>query len=348
MRPQWTGGVSWVCVDQEKDHIVQFNRGHVERMPDGMDAVTAPPVIIRDYEGNMVTGFGDLSLTPDGRSAVLPHNTHGCSIDYEGNIWVGGNADGIVQKWSPEGEMLLQIGQKGVCDGPPTLAPNSPWPTCGAPGSNGSETLLNEPSKVVVDPNPDPVTNERGSVYIADGYGNHRIVVFDSNGQFLRQWGTMGTGPGQFFFTGGGHPHCVMLANNGLVYVCDRNNNRIQVFDKMGNLKRVMNVLPIGEAEDEGAVTVFRSVSDIAFSRDQEQKHIYLAYTGTLDGSPAGGRVFILDHETGAILAQVGGPGQEPGRFMAAHGISIDSQENIYVAETVPGNRLQRFLRVGD
>ena len=69
---------------------------------------------------------------------------------------------------------------------------------------------------------------------------------------------------------------------------------------------------------------------------------------GTLDGSPNGGRVFIVDHETGAILAQVGGPGEEPGKFMAAHGISIDSKENIYVAETTPGNHVQRFLRASD
>ena len=354
MRPQWTGGVAWVCADEDK--IVQFNRGHVEEMPDGLNAVTAEPVIVRDYEGNVVASFGGLDLTPEGRSAVIPHNTHGCSIDYEGNIWVGGNADGIVQKWSPEGEMLLQIGEKGVCDGPPTLSPQSPWPTCGAPGNNSSQTLLNEPAKVVVDPEPDPVTGERGSVYIADGYGNHRIVVFDSTGKFLRQWGSMGTGPGELAPGGGGHPHCVMLANNGFVYVCDRNNNRLQVFDKVGNLQRVINVLPPGNFtsgmrgtdEDQGAVSVFRSVSDIAFSRDPEQKYIYLAYTGTLDGAPTGGRVFILDHKTGAILAQVGGPGPEPGNFMAAHGITVDSKENIYVAESQPGNRIQRFVRVND
>src|SRR5262249_21217536 len=163
-------GVAWVCVDQKTDRIVTLNRGHVEQMPAGMNAVKAAPIIIRDYAGNLVSTIGDLSLTPEGRSKGLPHGTHGGSFDDEGNLWIGGNSDGVVQKWSPVGKLLLQIGQKGVCDAPPTMSPTSPFPTCwspggGKPGFNTSKTLLNEPAKAVVDPNPDPVTKERGSVY---------------------------------------------------------------------------------------------------------------------------------------------------------------------------------------
>ena len=84
------------------------------------------------------------------------------------------------------------------------------------------------------------MNGERGSVYIADGYGNHRVVVFDAKGTYLRQWGSAGTGPGQFAPSGGGHPHCVVLGNDGLVYVCDRQGNRIEVFDKVGTLKRII------------------------------------------------------------------------------------------------------------
>ena len=240
MHAQASGGVGTHCIDS-RDHVIQFNRRYVEARrsaSDGTLSLPAAPVSEFDPQGNLVNSWGDPTLTPQGMSAVLPHNTHGCSVDYEDNVWVAGNADGVVQKWSHDGrKMLLQIGTKGVCDGPPTLSPMSPYPTCGADGTNSSRTLLNEPSKVAVDPNPDPVTGERGSVYISDGYGNHRVVVFNSKGQYLRQWGSAGTGPGQFYPTGGGHPHCVVLGNDGLVYVCDRQGNRLEVFDRRGTLR---------------------------------------------------------------------------------------------------------------
>jgi hypothetical protein len=292
MRKQVSGGVGTHCIDS-RDHVIQFNRRYVEIATATAtdDTVPAAPVVEFDPEGNVVNSWGAPQLTPQGMSSVLPHNTHGCSVDDQDNIWVAGNADGVVQKWSHDGKtMLLQIGTKGVCDGGPTLSPKSPFPTCGSPGNNSSRTLLNEPSKVVVDPNPDPDTGERGSVYIADGYGNHRVVVFSSKGQFLRQWGSAGTGPGQFYPTGGGHPHCVALSNDNLVYVCDRQGNRLEVFDRKGTLKRVMYVVPPGTSES-GDVKVQRSVSDVAFSRDPQQRYVYVAYYGCGCPSPEGGRV---------------------------------------------------------
>src|SRR5688572_12838892 len=172
----------------------------------------------------------------------MPHGVHGCFADYQDNIWIAGNADGVVQKWSHDGKLLLQIGTKGLCDGPPTLSPNSPHPTCGSPGYNSSRTLLNNPADVAVDPNPDPVIGQVGSVYIADGYGNHRIVVFDAAGKYLRQFGSAGSGPGQFVATGGGHPHCVILGNDRLVYACDRGQNRVHVFDRAGTLQKTLPI----------------------------------------------------------------------------------------------------------
>jgi hypothetical protein len=347
MRPQVSGGVGTHCIDS-RDHVIQFNRRYVEarRAPtDGTPSIPAPPVIEFDPEGNVVNTWGDATLTPQGMSAVLPHNTHGCFVDYADNIWVAGNADGVVQKWSHDGKkMLLQIGTKGVCDGPPTLSPKSPYPSCGAPGSNSSRTLLNEPAKVAVDPNPDPVTGERGSVYISDGYGNHRVVVFNSKGQYLRQWGSAGTGPGQFYPTGGGHPHCVVLGNDGLVYVCDRQGNRIEVFDRIGTLKRIIYVVPPGTS-DSGGVKVERSVSDIAFSRDPEQKLIYIAYYGCGCASPEGGRVYILARDTGAIVGSFGEPGPGGGQFLSAHSIGVDSKGNVYIGESPMGQRTQRFVK---
>ena len=347
-RQQVTGGVGTHCIDS-RDHVIQFNRAYLNPDRFATDSTTpAPPVIELDPDGNIVNSWGSATLGPEGRSAVLPDNTHGCFVDYEDNIWVGGNSDGVVQKWTHDGQtMLLQIGTKGICDGPATLSPDSPYPTCGAPGNNSSRTLLNEAADVSVDPNPDPVTGERGSVYVADGYGNHRIVVFNSQGEYLRQWGSAGTGSGQFYPTGGGHPHCVALSNDGLLYTCDRQANRIQVFDRVGNLKRIISVIPPGTSPS-GGVTVERSVSDIAFSRDPDQTLIYVVYYGCGCASPEGGRVYIISRETGAIVGRIGGPGAEGGNFLSAHSISLDSKGNVYVGESPMGRRTQRFLKVAD
>lgn len=356
MRPQISGGVGTHCID-ERDHIFQFNRRYVEiglaglrpddpRRDPRPGTIPAAPVVEFDFEGNLINAWGDPSLTPQGMSAVLPHNTHGCYVDYEGNVWVGGNADGVVQKWSHDGKkMLLQIGTKGVCDGPSTLAPQSPFPTCGPPGTNSSRTLLNQPTKVAVDPNPDPVTGQRGSVYVSDGYGNHRVVVFDRQGQYLRQWGSAGTAPGQFYPTGGGHPHCVVLGNDSLLYVCDRSGNRVQVFDRTGNLKRAMYVIPPSTSVTGGAKSE-RAVSDVAFSPDREQRYMYVLYYGCGCDSPEGGRVYIVSRETGAIVGSFGEPGPGPGQFLSAHSITVDSKGNVYVGESPMGQRTQRFLKI--
>ncbi|MCY4602553.1 MAG: hypothetical protein OXF27_21835, partial [Acidobacteria bacterium] len=233
-----TGMVGASCVDS-RDRIVTVNRGFLPNgllSQEGDQSIPSPPVVIYDREGNVADSWGDPTLTDDGAAAVLPHGIHGCFVDHMDNIWIAGNSDGVVQKWTNDGSrMLLQIGTTGLCDGPPTLRPNAPFPTCGEPGNNTSRTLLNAPADIAVDPEPDPVTGERGSVYVADGYGNHRMVVFDAEGNYLRQWGSAGSGEGQFVETGGGHPHCVVLGNDGLVYACDRGQNRVQVFDREGN-----------------------------------------------------------------------------------------------------------------
>ena len=254
---QWvTGMVGASCIDSQ-DRVITVNRGFLPNglLPqEGSQSIPSPPVIVYDTAGDVAASWGDPSLTEDGAAAVLPHGIHGCFVDEMDNIWIAGNSDGVVQKWTHDGsQMLLQIGTKGVCDGPPTLNPNAPHPTCGEPGYNSSRTLLNAPADIAVDPNPDPVTGERGSVYIADGYGNHRIVVFDREGNYLRQWGSAGSGDGQFVEGGGGHPHCVVLGNDGLVYACDRGQNRIQVFDREGNLQRIIPVDPGGVRPGDAA-----------------------------------------------------------------------------------------------
>lgn len=231
--------------------------------------------------------------------------------------------------------MMLQIGTKGVCDGPSRPRPNAPYPTCGEPGNNQSRTLLNNPADIAVDPNPDPVTGERGSIYIADGYGNHRIVVFDSKGNYLRQWGSAGSGPSEFVPTGGGHPHCAVVGNDGLVYTCDRGNNRIQVFDRTGSLKRIIPVDPPDQKKATNRVT------DLVFSRDPQQTFLFDVDLGS-------DRIWILERESGAIVGQIGRPGHMAGEFTFAHTVVTDSRGNLYVAETIGGRRNQKFVKVGE
>ena len=170
-KPWSTGEVAGTCVDS-RDHVFIVTRGNLVNSPETLDSVPAPPVIEFDRDGKVVNAWGNRN--------VLPNGIHGCFIDYQDNIWIAGNGDGIVQKYTRDGSrLLLQIGTRGVCDNPPAnMCGNS-----GAnPAANQSKTLLNQPANVWIDPDPDPVNGRRGSIYIADGYGNHRIVVFQDNG----------------------------------------------------------------------------------------------------------------------------------------------------------------------
>ena len=334
---QWvTGEVGASCIDSH-DHIVTVNRGFLRNgllAQEGDHSIPAPPVIMYDTDGSIVRSWGDATLTPEGAAAVLPGGIHGCFADFEDNIWIAGNADGVVQKWSHDGQkMLLQIGTKGVCDGPPNR-PKAAFPTCGEPGSNSSRVLLNDPADIAVDPNPDPVTGQRGSVYIADGYGNHRVVVFDASGKYLRQWGAAGSGQGEFVATGGGHPHCVVLGNDGLVYTCDRGQNRIQVFDRIGALKRTIAIDPPDQRQAKSRA------DDLAFSTDRAQTFMFVVDLGS-------DRVWILDRASGTLLGGVGRAGHMAGELTFPHTAALDSRGNLYVAETIGGRRHQKFLKVG-
>jgi hypothetical protein len=336
---QWiTGAVGASCLDS-RGHVITFNRAYETpaNPPLGPMSMPAPPVIEYDAQGNIVNSWGDATALPNGGTKTLPRGLHGCFVDYQDNIWIGGYQDGVVQKWTHDGKkMLLQIGQKGVCDGPATLSPKAPYPTCGSPGNNSSKTLLNNPAAMSVDPNPDPVTGQRGSVYIADGYGNHRVVVFDSGGKYLRQWGSAGKDPGQFSDTGGGHPHCVVIGNDGLVYTCDRSNNRIQVFDKVGKLKRVIPIDPPQFMKQRVSNSV---ANDITFSRDAGQTLMFDTDLGAYV-------IWILGRESGEVIGSFGRPGRMAGDFILPHSIGMDANNNLYIAETGTGNRIQKFIPV--
>jgi hypothetical protein len=338
-KPWVTGEVAGTCVDSQ-DHVFTVNRGNLVA-PETVTAVSSPTVIEFDTAGNVVNAWN-----PKGTQAQI----HGCFVDYQDNIWIAGNGDGIVEKWTHNGStQLLQIGTKGVCDNPPAN-------TCGNsganPAANMSHTLLNEPANVWVDPGPDPVTGQRGSVYIADGYGNHRVVVFSATGTWLRQWGGVAgvvnnpatDSPGKFASGDGGHPHCVVGGNDGLIYACDRADDRIEVFTKTGTLLRIIPVVPgtgvtlgIGGAPGLGTAG---SAWDLRFTNDPEQTYMF-----EIDG---GNEIMhTMERVSGAIVANLGQPGHEPGpQFTFLHSNTVDSKGNVYTGETINGRRVQKFTHV--
>ena len=336
-----------VSVDAQ-DHIWIIHRGgSLERMENYLAAnppaseccMAAPPVLEFDEEGNLIGHWGG-----PGQGYDWPVSNHGITVDYKGNVWIGGNGrgtqvapptqaaaanesqpgggpfnDNMVLKFTQDGKFLMQIGHPGQ-----------------SKGSNDLENLKG-PAKMFIDKD----TNE---LYVADGYGNHRIIVFDADsGKYKRHWGAYGHKPDDTSL-GPYNPdappaqqfrnpvHCTELANDGLLYVCDRVNDRIQVFKKDGTF--VKEAIIAKRTLGDG------SVWDIAFSKDPQQKYIFLA-----DGSNE--KVYIMLRDTLEILTSFGDGGRQPGEFYAVHSIATDSKGNIFTTETYRGQRVQKFLYKG-
>ncbi len=276
----------------------------------------APPVLEFDAEGNLIGHWGG-----PGPGYEWPQSNHGITADYKGNVWIGGNGrtDAQILKFTAGGKFLLQIGHQGKSG-----------------GSNDVENLKGA-AKIFVD----PATNE---AYVADGYGNKRVIVFDADtGRYKRHWGAYGNKPDDTDL-GRYNPdapparqfrspvHCAELSKDGLLYVCDRPNDRLQVFKKDGTFVKEVFVAKTTLADG--------SVWDIAFSKDPQQKYIYLA-----DGSNE--KVYIILRETLEILTSFGDGGRQPGQFYAVHSIASDSKGNIYTTETYEGKRVQKFVYRG-
>lgn len=276
-------------------------------------ASPSPAFLVYDKAGDVVD-----SATPP----VLPDGLHGCFIDHQQNVWIGGNSDAIVQKYSHDLKtLLLQIGEKGHFD-------TSDGTINGTP-NNSSHTLLNLPADIAIDP-------ENEDIYIADGYGNRRVVVFDKGGNYLRQWGEQATlaeaqaGVGGKFFQ---VVHGVNIGHDGLVYVNDRKGNRIQVFEKDGTFIRniwVNRGFELDNADSPGTCW------DLVFSKDRDQRLIYVA-----DGEEQ--LLWTLDHRHGNTLGRYGWPGHMAGEFTYVHTLDADSKGNVYTGETIGGRRVQRF-----
>ena len=304
------GQLPCVYVDHN-DHILIVNRGDITE-EEKETCIRAPAVMIFDLEGKLIGSWGDWDL--------LPSTPHSCAVDRDNNVWITANGDGMVQKYSYDGKLILQIGKKGVFD-----------TVDGAKKSknlNEGRDKLNKPAGIACDP-------ENGDVYFADGYGNRRIVVFDKYGKFLRQWGRQATPEEMEAGVGGAFAevvHSVAISNAGLVYVGDRQGDRIQVFDKMGNFKRNVWIRTGTPTLPDKRGTAWWT----AFSPDQEQKYLYV-----MNGRNE--QVHVLDHASGTILSSFGRPGHQLGHFTHGHSLAVDSKGNLYIAETNWGRRVHRF-----
>ena len=269
----------------------------------------APPVLEFDPDGNLVSSWGGPAPGHE-----WPPSMHGITVDGKDNVWLAGNASEIVLKFTKQGKFLMQIGHLGQGKG------------------NLDTANLGRPAEVEAD----LAANE---IYVADGYGNRRVIVFDADtGKFKRMWGAYGKQPTdadpgpydpdkplpQVFRT----VHCAQIANDGLVYVCDRVNDRIQVFHKDGTFVKEMQM--VKQTLGDGAIF------DIAFSKDAAQRNMFVA-----DG--ANHRIWTLLRDPLKVVSYFGRGGRQPGQFYSPHNVSLDSKGNLYTVETYEGKRLQKF-----
>jgi len=304
---QWVlGGLGGTCVDKQ-DHVILLNRQDI--LPGDLNpGKMAPPIIEIDTAGNMVHSWGDLN--------VLDPRLHSCHFDKDNNFWVGSAPSGMIQKYSHDGsKLLLQIGKKGVVDSSDGTPKGKPL--------NSPAAIFFMPSSVFVD-------RQNGDVFVSDGEGrdsNKRVAVFDRNGTFLRQWMPEGMQT----------VHCLTMASDGMVYVCNRDAGRIQIYDKTGKFLKSFEVpwtpatpFADGKRRDNGGAAVA-----LDLSHDANQKWMYLINQQT-------SQMDIIERESGQIVSSFGRSGHFPGEFDQPHGIAVDSKGNVYVAEN-RGRRIQKF-----
>jgi hypothetical protein len=343
------GSAIGVSVDAQ-DHVWMIHRPATLNTNEIRGGKPAPPILEFDQQGNLLTSFGG-----PGQGYEWPQSEHGIYVDYKGNVWTagGGNRDAAILKFSRDGKFLLQIGHKGKNG-----------------GSNDTENLGGAANMVV-----DPATNE---IYVADGYVNHRVIVFDADtGKYKRHWGAYGKKPDDSYFAAparpagaagggrgargaapaggvenenaagaGGHPyvpgepqpqfrivHAVNLSKDGLLYVADRVNDRVQVFQKDGTFVKEMFV---GKETVGGSGSVW----DVAFSNDPSQRFMILP-----DGTNE--LMWQLNRQSLEVLGVWGTAGHRAGEFEGVHSIAADSKGNLYTTETYEGKRIQRFIYKG-
>jgi DNA-binding beta-propeller fold protein YncE len=320
------GSVIGVGVDS-RDHVYIIHRGLAslnERTeagaatdpPTGECCAPAPPILEFDPDGNLVNAWGG-----PGDGYTWPASNHGLTLDPKDNVWIGGNGagDSHILKFTRDGRFLAQFGIPGR-----------------DPNSHAGDHF-GRVAKISFD----AIGEE---AFVADGYRNKRVAVLDANtGVIKRYWGAYGNRP-EDTNLGPYDPaaplaqqfrnpvHCAEPSGDGLVYVCDRVNDRIQVFRRDGSFVTETRIAPMTLGDG--------STWDIAFSRDPEQRYLYVA-----DGKNM--RVYVLDRRSLEILTSFGDGGRQPGLFFAVHSIATDSRGNIYTTETYEGKRVQKFVFQG-
>ncbi|RIK38353.1 MAG: hypothetical protein DCC55_21455 [Chloroflexi bacterium] len=243
------------------------------------------PLIVFAQDGSFIQSWGEGAFTRPHGLTLAPDGEHGqvlYCVDDDGH-WIG--------KFTLTGELLMQIGTRGQ----------------GAPRRSGRP--FNRPTKVALDP-------KSGDLYISDGYGNARVHKYSADGRHLFSWGDYGVEPGHFNF-----PHSVCTDPDGKVYVADRENHRVQIFDDQGKYLAQWNNLhrPCGLHIAQGLVYIGQLPSHLDVNA----------------GDPNLGACVTIHDLTGRQLARLGDaqPGEGPGQFTAPHGIAVDSHGDLYVGE---------------
>jgi hypothetical protein len=319
------GQVSGITVDS-RDHIWLIQRpwslesDEKAQNPEAECCREAPPVMEFDADGNYIQGWGG-----PGQGYEWPRDEHGIFVDHKNNVWIssaGGprlreRTENMILKFTRDGTFIFQVGKRGA-----------------SKGSLDTENFNNAADIFVY-----PKTNE---AFIADGYVNRRVVVLDADtGRFKRMWGAYGNtpddnapngpvyegpGPQQFNLV-----HGVRVSGDGLVYVAERRNNRMQVFTIDGKFQRELFV--------ERKTKLLGTAFSVAFSPDPQQELLYLADAGN-------GRIHMYERRTLQEIGSFGRIGHYAGQFVFLHNVATDSKGNVYTAEVGTGRRAQKFVRV--
>jgi hypothetical protein len=318
------GQVGGMAVDAQ-DHIWVLQRpgsntkddlGAAQTPPASECCVSAPPVLVFDARGNLLKSWGGPGVGYD-----WPGSEHSIFVDRAGNVWITGNGsqDRQALKFSNDGKLIMEIGH-----------PSS------APMNNLEISYLGRPAGIEID-------EGAHEIYFADGYLNRRIIVFNSDtGIFKRMWGAYGNPPSDAAlppYSPDDPPsqlfrnpvHAVHISRDGLVYVCDRVNDRIQIFSKEGKFIKEFILKPktLGNG----------SAYDLAFSHDATQKYLLVA-----DGE--NNVIWTLLRSDGSVQGTTGHAGRNAGQFHHVHAIVSDSNGNLYTGEVETGRRIQKFSLV--
>jgi DNA-binding beta-propeller fold protein YncE len=332
------GSVIGVSVDAD-DHVWVIHRGTqtVDENEKRLDSKTAnccavaPPILEFDQAGNLLRHWGG-----PGEGYEWPTGAHAITIDYKGNVWLGGNGkdDSQILKFTRDGKFLLQVGKKGARYKPGAPVAEGQYGATAdyAPNSN-DPVSFGKVAQIFVDP-------KANEAFVADGYLNKRVAVLDADtGKLKRYWGAYGKkvddtklpdyDPSALPSDRFRNPvHCAVLAVDRLLYVCDRRNNRIQVFTPEG--KFVKEAFYDTNTKGSGAIW------DITMSRDPQQQYLYVA-----DGT--NNQIKVIDRQSLKLLTTFGDGGRQPGQFYGVHSMATDSKGNLYTTETWEGKRVQRF-----